>query len=148
MCTQRNFEGTTSSVEKNSRNQKSTPPPKRSERERVNHTPFHFLPRNDREANDLERIPHRCCKLYSTPMAVLSAEMLRAKRQKNGSKVTTLRLASPPASSPSFRRHKFSQVCLARSLFVEAFCACLFLSRHLPQMRCISLSPTTVPQVP
>jgi len=44
------------------------------------------------------------------------AEMLRAKRQKNGSKVTTLRLASPPASPPSFRRHKLSQVCLARSL--------------------------------
>ena len=54
------------------------------------------------------------------------AEMIRAKRQKNGSKVTTLRLASPPASPPSFRRHKLSQVCLARSLFVEAFCACPF----------------------
>ena len=36
------LEGTTYSVEQNSRKQKSTPPPKKSEREKKNHTPFHF----------------------------------------------------------------------------------------------------------
>ena len=58
---------------------------------------------------------------------------LRAKRQKNGSKVTTLRLASPPASPPSFRRYKLSQVRLARS-FVGIRCNyCLLYTSPSPR---------------
>ena len=115
MCTQRNFEGTTPSVEKNLRNQKSTPPPKRSERERTNQPIFtSFRVAIERESNDLEKIPHRCCKLHSTPVAVLRRRCYGVNDSKTA--VTTLRLASPLASPPSFRRHKLSQVCLARSL--------------------------------
>ena len=47
------------------------PPPKRSERERMKPLFTSFRVAIEREANDLEKNPHRCCKLHSTPMAVL-----------------------------------------------------------------------------
>ena len=69
----------------------------------------------EREADDLEQIPHRCCKLHSNPMAVLRWRCYGPNDRKTAVKLPPYDLHHPPHLPLHSVDTNLCQVCLARS---------------------------------